>query len=402
VPSDEVEWLSGEVVAWQREGLVTKEQAELILARYASRPAPTPGAVDRSMLGQLKASGQIVVAISVLGAVLLGLGVILFFASNWESIPRPLRVALLVAATAGAYYLGWRLEFGSKRYPKVGAAVILLGGLLYGASIFLVAQMYNVNEDALADLLLLWLVGTLPAAYALRSAFTSLLNGILFATWIGFRMGEARPAVDFEIFPLAFVALGAAYYAAGKLQASWPTLRRHALPFRALGAFLAAAGLYALTFEAERDFAAPGGGVLLLYLVLVVAAGAAAVAAHARGTATREASALETGALLGLAALPVVALLLPFIVDDLLANLWLALFIVALILVGYRSRDVNLVNLALAFAVVDIVTRYFDFFYDLLPRSLFFMAGGALMLAGAWFGERERRKLVARMKEGAA
>lgn len=389
-------WLRVEVRAWEAEGLVTPAQASAILERYPETP---PLAVDRTVAGRVRSSGRIVVAISILGATLLGLGVILFFASNWDATPRTLRVVLLFGVTAATYFGGYELEFRRRNYPKVGHALAFLGALFYGASIFLTAQMFHVNERALDDLLLLWLAGTLPLAYVLRNAFTSALNLVLLTVWANFQIVEADPSPTPQAFAMLNVAMGAAFYALGKTHANAPLLQRHAPAYRYLGALLAATAMFVLTFDFDqRDVETASGLAALLLVVVAAVALGLALFAHARGRATDSSSALETVTLGVVAALPLAFLLVPALADDLVMNVALASFLVALLVIGYRSFDVNLVNLTLLMIAIDIVARYFDFFYDLLPRSFFFMAGGALLLAGALVGERQRRKLVARMR----
>jgi len=44
--------------------------------------------------------------------------------------------------------------------------------------------------------------------------------------------------------------------------------------------------------------------------------------------------------------------------------------------------------------VLDVTARYFDFFWKLLPRSIFFIVGGLILLAGGMFLERKRRAVL--------
>ena len=43
---------------------------------------------------------------------------------------------------------------------------------------------------------------------------------------------------------------------------------------------------------------------------------------------------------------------------------------------------------------VDVLARYFDVFWDFLPRSLGFVGAGLLLLGVAWLLERQRARLV--------
>ena len=44
-----------------------------------------------------------------------------------------------------------------------------------------------------------------------------------------------------------------------------------------------------------------------------------------------------------------------------------------------------------------MLALYFDYFWSLMSRSLFFMAGGALLFAGGFLLERQRRRLIGGM-----
>jgi len=79
-------------------------------------------------------------------------------------------------------------------------------------------------------------------------------------------------------------------------------------------------------------------------------------------------------------------------------NLLLFCSIVAVVVLGYSGAESVLINTALVFFVLDVIARYFDFFWDMLPKSVFFMAGGLLLLAGGSLLERSRRRMMQEMK----
>jgi len=75
-------------------------------------------------------------------------------------------------------------------------------------------------------------------------------------------------------------------------------------------------------------------------------------------------------------------------------NILFALEIVGLIILGFIRRYPVYVNICLLFFALDVIARYFDFFWELLPRSLFFVVGGLLLLFGGILLERKRRKIL--------
>ena len=75
-------------------------------------------------------------------------------------------------------------------------------------------------------------------------------------------------------------------------------------------------------------------------------------------------------------------------------NILFALEIFGLIILGFIKRYPTYVNIGLLFFALDVVARYFDLFWALLPRSLFFIIGGLFLLFGGILLERKRRKIL--------
>jgi uncharacterized membrane protein len=69
--------------------------------------------------------------------------------------------------------------------------------------------------------------------------------------------------------------------------------------------------------------------------------------------------------------------------------------LVLLLYVGYSTEDIGMVNTAMFWFIPLIFARYFDFFWELLPRSFFFMIGGLVLLTISVVLERKRRELKA-------
>ena len=89
---------------------------------------------------------------------------------------------------------------------------------------------------------------------------------------------------------------------------------------------------------------------------------------------------------------------------------WLALAVLNLVLVaaligliaeGYRRDDRFVVNLGFLAFAATILRLYFDTFWLLFDRSLFFMVGGLLVIALGWGLERKRRNLIGDLGEAA-
>lgn len=111
--------------------------------------------------------------ILIIAAIFVGAGIISFFASNWQEIPRLLKVLIVIFSMLGSYFGGWYFKEKSQM-PKTGDAFILLGSIIYGAGIFLIGQMFNIRTNW-PDGFMLWMIGSLAVAYATNLKLVYLL-----------------------------------------------------------------------------------------------------------------------------------------------------------------------------------------------------------------------------------
>lgn len=163
----QVRWLLTEIDRWKSEGIVSPEQADRLRARYAAPADAVPW-------------GLLVFATA--GAVVIGLGVILLFAYNWDGIPKFGKLALVFLALIGAHAGGVRLLARGGWQSKLGEALAALGTMFYGAGIWLVAQIYNIDEHY-PNGFLFWALGALAMAWAIRSTANGLVAVVLLAIW---------------------------------------------------------------------------------------------------------------------------------------------------------------------------------------------------------------------------
>lgn len=106
---------------------------------------------------------QTIRVVAIIGALLIGLGVFSFIASNWDKISKLGRMSIVLSAMLLAYLIGWFL-YEKFKLLKSGEAMIFLGSLLYGGAVFLAAQMYNTRVYW-PDGFLWWALGTIAVAY---------------------------------------------------------------------------------------------------------------------------------------------------------------------------------------------------------------------------------------------
>jgi uncharacterized membrane protein len=172
-------WLSGELEHWRSTGIVSPEQCQQILDSY----------ITVAEAGQRKRHFASF-ALAALAALLVGLAVLLLVAHNWALViarwggsPRIAKLAaifLIVAGSYGGALLLWQ------RPPRRRSAEVafFFACLMYGAAIWLIAQVFHVDAHW-PDGLWWWALGTVPVALCLDTlAVHCLLVGLL-GFWAG-------------------------------------------------------------------------------------------------------------------------------------------------------------------------------------------------------------------------
>jgi uncharacterized membrane protein len=140
-----------------------------------------------------------------LGLTLIGFGILLIIAFNWDKFPRLLKVMFSLVPLAA----GMTLAFFAYKHRKKKITYMEGAGAFWflsiGATIALISQTYNIVGD-MGTFLLIWIILGLPVMYALGSSFAyffyvawviwwasvSQLEGG-FATGFWFLMGAAMP-----------------------------------------------------------------------------------------------------------------------------------------------------------------------------------------------------------------
>lgn len=102
-----------------------------------------------------------------IGAILIGAGIFSFIAANWQEMSRVGKISTIFVSMLASYLSGWYLK-EKLNLDKTGSALFLLGTIIYGAGIFLVAQMFHTRANW-PDGFILWMFGTIAVALALES-----------------------------------------------------------------------------------------------------------------------------------------------------------------------------------------------------------------------------------------
>jgi len=115
-----------------------------------------------------------------LGGILAGLGIILIFAHNWDAFSKTVKTGLAVLPLFMAQVLaGYSIFKNKSSVWKETSATLMFFAV--GASISLVAQIYNISGDFPA-FLMTWILLCLPLVYLLKSNAAAILL-LVFSTW---------------------------------------------------------------------------------------------------------------------------------------------------------------------------------------------------------------------------
>ncbi len=141
-------------------GVITQQTADNIQHYYNSKGG--------------QSQNKLLVVFGILGAVLVGLGIILIIAHNWDELSKISKLCfaflpLLIGQLLCVFNL---LKKQDSTAWGEGAAAFLFFAV--GASISLVSQIYNISGD-LSLFLLTWMLLCLPLIYVMRSSVASLL-----------------------------------------------------------------------------------------------------------------------------------------------------------------------------------------------------------------------------------
>jgi len=83
-------------------------------------------------------------------------------------------------------------------------------------------------------------------------------------------------------------------------------------------------------------------------------------------------------------------------------NALFAVILLGVLVSGYMRGRETWVNIGLVFISISIFARYFEYSWDLLDRSLIFVAAGAIFLIGGLLVERGRETRLGRIRAAGA
>lgn len=386
---------------WVAAGIIQPAQADRIAAFEHDRDQHAAG-----VAAAVDARSRLQAVFGVLGGVLVGLGLLLTAATNWDHFTDTLKVAIIVAGMVVAYAVA--LVADGRGAPRwAGSVAWLVGVGIFAGGLAVLADVYNVDAHEPLLVLLVALAATTIALLAERLA-VGWIAGAAVLGWIGWELGASLDALREERFAPALasclVLVGIAGLAtsfvvealsqrAQRSSAAHELARRMhvlVLPLRSVALLLLLGVLVQATFawhwHWELD-AVPPRAEQWIALALAAAACAALLRGgdliHRRTVAS---TLLATGA----SSIAVVWIHEPHLAAVTAAVL-LGLGGVGLVLLGLVESRGELFTWGVAWLAVLVVTRYLDFVFAVDLGGPGFIGAGLLLMVVAWLVGRSRR-----------
>jgi hypothetical protein len=178
-----IRWLLAELPGLVADGTLTAETAEALRQHYSVAEPGEPRRIG-------------FVLSAIIGSLLIGAGIILLVAHNWDFLGRPVRCAiaftpLLLSQALGVFVLLRRNESAPWRES---AAILNVAAI--GTAIALVSQTYQIQGD-FARFVLVWMLLALPIVYLFRTSLGLATYFVGATVWVLSAKGhfflDARP-----------------------------------------------------------------------------------------------------------------------------------------------------------------------------------------------------------------
>lgn len=180
-----VQWLYGELPELQANGVLDADAVQRLHEHYGE---------VRMRSGRAVA----VTIFSALGAALIGAGIILLLAHNWQDLGRPIRCAIAMGPLLLSQGLTIWMLLNRRDDLAWREGLAAFNALAVGASIALVGQTYHIPGDT-GDFLLTWSLLVLPILYVARSLFACAFYWALINAWSGYEQFHAGQAALFWV-----------------------------------------------------------------------------------------------------------------------------------------------------------------------------------------------------------
>lgn len=305
-----------------------------------------------------------------IGAILIGLGILSFVASNWIYMSKVSKIIIIISVMGISMLTSFKLEY---TYEKTAKSLLYLSTLIYGAGIFLIGQIFNYGGE-FTTAFLSWAVGVVLMALILKEKILFISAHILLLIYINGSFGE-----NIIIYTLIFICT---FYIGNKLF----QYSKHITFLNNLVAlnFI----LYFLDYVDLKK-------IYIAITFFLIGLGMYYIKHNLN---------IYIFKLQGLLLIGISGIFLTFryIWEELLfvnnGNLIAVIFGIGLLMFLLSLVRKGLL-IPLIFICVLIFRYYFDTLYDFMPKSLFFIIGGLILLGFGYYFEKLRKNYGGKVDE---
>lgn len=179
-----------------------------------------------------RSSSLLLVIFGVLGAILIGSGVMLILAHNWGQLPKLLKTVLaFIPLISGQLLCAYTLKRKADNIAWRESTAIFLA-LAIGACIALISQIYHI-EGEMHSFLLTWMLLALPIVYLMRSSVTSIFYIVGTFYYATFSYTSKEPLGRFLIYLLTMLFIFPFYYnlIRSKINRNLTSIHHYFVPF---------------------------------------------------------------------------------------------------------------------------------------------------------------------------
>lgn len=300
------------------------------------------------------------------GAILVGLGILTFIGSNWQYLSKSIKFTIILTAFLTFNGVSYKLY---NSYPKTSKSFMYIAIITFGAGIFLIGQMFNFGGDSTTSLLL-WTIGIIPYVIFFRDKFIFIFSNILMINYI-----NEHSSLN-EVLVVMLILIPIFYYINSYLNFDKVVLFLNNL--LVLNTLI-------LIFDKHVD------NVTVIALVFFIIG---FLMYYIPITFRKPVFKFQGNLIYGIS-----GFILTFpstwkditMLSDYNTKVVSVIFtIVFLIYLLLQTRGKNLLSLPIIFII--IMRYYFDSLYDFMPKSLFFIIGGLILLAFGYYFERFRKE----------
>ncbi len=335
------------------------------------------------------------------GAIMLAAGVLLFVAAHWDDLSPAQRFTLVLLMMA-IFHVGGAVLAG--KFHGMAIALHGIGTATLGAGIFLTGQIFNLQEHWPSGVLL-WAIGAGIGWWLLRDWVQAALFAILAPAWLCSEwedlMGRFYEHTAMRILMSGIVLLAIVYFTG--LTNSQKNPLRTALAWIGGIALIPATIMLADVYDWE-SYSHPLSLKLHVvgWLVAILVPLALAFLLCGKKAWVHCVAVAWVIALSSVSTTASDRSLILYGWHELGAYFLCALGAAGLIFWCLHEKRKERINLGVAGFALTILVFYFSEVMDKLGRSASLIGGGILFLLVAWFMEKTRRKLVAKVRAATA